>query len=62
MSKPASETDSGATAVTPRRTIDAVNASLARRYAKERRFRRIGIAAVVLGVSFVAILFTSIVG
>lgn len=43
------------------RTIDAVNASLPRRYAAERRFRYLGVVAVLLGLSFVAILFADIV-
>jgi phosphate transport system permease protein len=47
---------------TARRTIDVVNASLARRYARERRFRRLGLAAVALGLAFVALLFLDIVG
>lgn len=42
------------------RTIDKVNASLARRYAKERRFRRMGLGAVVLGLLFVLVLFLDI--
>jgi phosphate transport system permease protein len=45
----------------PRRTIDLVNASLKRRYARERRFRFLGATAVALGLLFVAILFTDIV-
>jgi phosphate transport system permease protein len=44
-----------------RRTIDAVNASLKRRYARERRFRRLGAIAVALGLSFVLLLFGDIV-
>ena len=43
------------------RTIDRVNASLARRYARERRFRRLGLAAVLLGLAFVGALFVDIV-
>ena len=46
----------------PRRTIDIVNASLKRRYAAERRFRLFGLAAVLLGLGFVAMLLISIVG
>ncbi|CRI65446.1 Phosphate ABC transporter, inner membrane subunit PstA [Thiocapsa sp. KS1] len=46
----------------PQRTIDIVNASLKRRYAKERRFRLIGLSAVVLGLLFVALLFADIIG
>ncbi len=44
-----------------RRTIDYVNASLARRYARERRFRIYGMVAVILGLVFVSLLFLSIV-
>jgi len=40
--------------------IEKVNASLARRYAKERRFRRVGFGAVVLGLFFVLALFVDI--
>ena len=46
----------------PQRTIDAVNASLARRYASEQRFRLVGRLAVLLGLLFVVALFVSIVG
>jgi len=45
-----------------RRTIDIVNASLQRRYAAEKRFRFLGMGAVMLGLLFVAILFIDIVG
>jgi phosphate transport system permease protein len=44
-----------------RRTLDAVNASLPRRYASERRFRLVGRIAVFLGLAFVVALFVSIV-
>ncbi|AFL74927.1 phosphate ABC transporter permease PstA [Thiocystis violascens] len=47
--------------VQPRRTIDIVNASLKRRYARERRFRLIGAIAVGLGLAFVVLLFADIV-
>ena len=40
---------------------EIVEASLKRRYGAERRFRVLGASAVVLGLSFVAILFVSIV-
>lgn len=40
---------------------EIVEASLKRRYATERRFRLLGASAVVLGLSFVAILFINIV-
>ena len=42
--------------------IDRVNASLKRRYARERRFRRMGQVAVLLGLLFVSFLFLTIVG
>ena len=45
----------------PGRAIDTVKASLARRYAAERRFRFLGKAAVALGLLFVVILFVDIV-
>jgi phosphate transport system permease protein len=43
------------------RTIDAVNASLKRRHAAERRFRFYGRLAIVLGMVFLTLLFVSIV-
>ncbi|MGM0593693.1 MAG: phosphate ABC transporter permease PstA [Pseudomonadota bacterium] len=46
----------------PQRTIDKVNQGLARRYAAERRFRRFGISAIVLGMAFLSLLFISIIG
>jgi phosphate transport system permease protein len=57
MSEPADSPDTDRR----RRTIDVVNASLARRYASERRFRLLGRLAVLLGLAFVAVLFLSIV-
>ncbi len=42
------------------RTIDKVNASLKRRYATERRFKTLGLGAVVLGLLFVSMLFVDI--
>jgi phosphate transport system permease protein len=42
------------------RAIDKVKVSLEKRYAKERRFRRLGLTAVVLGLSFVLMLFVDI--
>lgn len=44
------------------RTIDKVNATLARRYTRERRFRQIGLGAILLGLLLVSFLFVSIVG
>jgi phosphate transport system permease protein len=59
MNSQASNAGGGAPAA---RTIDIVNASLARRYAAEKRFRLMGMGAVVLGLAFVAILFMDIIG
>ncbi len=42
------------------KTIDRVNESLKKRYAKERRFRMFGLSAVVMGLLFVLFLFVSI--
>ncbi|MBK1723280.1 phosphate ABC transporter permease PstA [Thiocystis violacea] len=50
------------TGAQPRRAIDVVNASLKRRYAKERRFRLLGATAVALGLAFVVLLFADIIG
>jgi phosphate transport system permease protein len=44
------------------RTIAIVNRSLKRRYRAERRFRFYGLAAIVLSILFLAVLFVSIVG
>ena len=44
------------------KAIDRVNASLKRRYARERRFRRIGLGAVIMGLLFVSLLFVNIIG
>ncbi|MGX2041957.1 phosphate ABC transporter permease PstA [Methylocaldum sp. MU1018] len=45
----------------PRRTIDTVHASLVRRRQAEKRFQLYGLASIVLGLCFLAILFTSII-
>jgi len=45
----------------PPKAIDRVRAGLKRRYAAERRFRLLGLAAVVMGLVFVALLFADIV-
>jgi len=42
------------------RAIDKVNASLKKRYAREQRFRMAGLAAVLLGLLFVSVLFLDI--
>ena len=44
-----------------RRTIDIVNRSLKRRYRAEQRFRFYGLAAIVMSLMFLALLFVSIV-
>jgi phosphate transport system permease protein len=49
-------------AAAPRRTIDIVNRSLKRRYRAERRFRFYGLAAILLSMVFLALLFVSIFG
>jgi len=43
------------------RTADIVQASLKKRYAKEQRFKAIGLGAIVLGLTFVSLLFINIV-
>jgi len=45
----------------PTRSIDVVRAGLAKRYARERRFKTYGLLAVLAGLLFVSILFVSIV-
>jgi len=44
----------------PRRTLAAVNASLPRRHAAEKRFRLYGLAAIIVGLVALAILFLDI--
>jgi phosphate transport system permease protein len=44
------------------RTIDKVRASIRKRYRAERRFRAYGLASIMLGLLFVSLLFTDIVG
>ena len=60
MSEPAS----GAAPPAPRnRAIKTiVEASLARRHAAERRFRRYGLIAISLGLTFVVLMFANIIG
>ena len=43
------------------RTIDKVRATIARRYRAEKRFRLYGLVSIVLGLSFVSLLFTDII-
>jgi phosphate transport system permease protein len=49
------------TEATQSRAIDKVNASLKKRYAKEKRFKAMGLGAVILGLTFVSLLFLDIV-
>jgi phosphate transport system permease protein len=42
-------------------TMDRVKVGLAKRYAREQRFRRIGFGAVILGIVFISLLLISIV-
>ena len=46
----------------PVRTIERVRRGLRRRHRAERRFRLYGLAAILLGIGFVSILFVDIVG
>jgi phosphate transport system permease protein len=46
--------------VSPMRTIDIVNQGLDKRYAAERRFKTMGVSAIVASVLFLASLFVSI--
>jgi phosphate transport system permease protein len=55
-------TDQNTKMATGRRTIDYVNASLKKRYARERRFRAMGLGAIGMGLLFVAFLFFNIIG
>ncbi len=48
--------------LTPAETRRRVDASLRRRYRTERLFRLYGLVSVLLGVSFLVILFTTIIG
>ncbi len=46
---------------TKERTIDRVNRGLAKRYAAERRFKIYGMTAIVLGMTFLSLLFITII-
>ncbi|NNK01719.1 MAG: phosphate ABC transporter permease PstA [Desulfatitalea sp.] len=46
----------------PIKSIDIVNKGLNRRYRAEKRFRRIGLGAVVISITFLSLLFISIIG
>ena len=56
------ETDQGAIHRSPARTAEIVQQGLARRYRAERRFRLMGISAIVLSLVFLSVLFFSIIG
>lgn len=45
----------------PKRSIDIVISGLAKRRRAENRFRAYGLASIVLGISFLVVLFTSII-
>ncbi len=61
MTKQAQDAAVGMPAVDDsRRTMEIVTAGLEKRYAAERRFRRLGALAVFLGLFFVAVLFIDI--
>lgn len=42
--------------------MEQVNKGLARRYKKEKRFRRLGLAAIITSLCFLGLLFSSIIG
>ena len=42
------------------RAIDKVNASLEKRYKKERRFKFLGLTVVMLGLLFVSLLYRTV--
>ncbi len=45
----------------PRSTVERVNANLTKRYAKERRFKRMGLGAIIISLMFLVLLFGSII-
>jgi len=49
-------------AYTHKHTTDIVRAGLEKRYNKEARFRRMGLAAIIMGLIFLLMLFISIIG
>jgi phosphate transport system permease protein len=58
MNSNGSETENGSQTMS---SMDKVRAGLAKRYARERRFRRIGLGAVISGMIFISLLLISIV-
>lgn len=53
-------TVSSTAGVSRARTMDVVNRGLARRYRSERRFKRLGLSAILLSLAFLGVLFISI--
>jgi len=49
-------------AYTHKHTTDIVRAGLKKRYKREARFRRMGLAAIIMGLLFLSMLFISIIG
>ena len=49
-------------AETPKHTTDIVRAGIEKRYKREARFRRMGLAAIIMGMIFLSMLFISIIG
>jgi phosphate transport system permease protein len=49
-------------AETPKHTTDIVRAGIEKRYKREARFRRMGLAAIIMGLIFLSMLFISIIG
>ncbi|MGB5458185.1 MAG: DUF3333 domain-containing protein, partial [Gammaproteobacteria bacterium] len=47
---------------TPKYVTDIVRAGLDARYRREARFRRMGLAAIIMGLIFLSMLFISIIG
>ncbi len=60
MNSPGTKISHGTPSEGPR-TIDIVNTGLARRYAKEQRFKLYGFFAVIISLSFLALLFFTII-
>jgi phosphate transport system permease protein len=48
--------------ILPKKTMDIVKRGLARRYRSERRFKFLGLSAIVASLMFLTLLFTSIIG
>ena len=57
-----SHTNGAATVKQKERTLDIVNRGLSKRYRAERRFRFLGLLAIVVSMVFLSLLFISIIG